>query len=116
MQKIDFLNVLILIFNGLRVRIRLLSGNILGSSHCIDELGYLPLDKTGCDLLFQVFSKRYELKSTIITTNKPFKKWGEIFNNDSVVASAIIDRLVHHCEIIKLEGESYRMKDKNKGE
>lgn len=79
---------------------------------CIDELGYLPLGKDGCNLLFQVFSKRYEQKSTIITTNKAFKNWGEIFNDDSTAASAIIDRIVHHCEIIKIEGTSYRMKDK----
>ena len=79
---------------------------------CIDELGYLPLGKDGCNLLFQVFSKRYEQKSTIITTNKPFKAWGEIFNDDSTAASAIVDRIVHHCEVVKIEGASYRMKDK----
>jgi DNA replication protein DnaC len=79
---------------------------------CIDELGYLPLGKDGCNLLFQVFSKRYEQKSTIVTTNKPFKNWGEVFNGDSTAASAIIDRIVHHCEVVKIEGASYRMKDK----
>ena len=79
---------------------------------CVDELGYLPLGKDGCNLLFQVFSKRYEQKSTIITTNKPFKNWGEIFNDGSTAASAIIDRIVHHCEVVKIEGTSYRMKDK----
>lgn len=79
---------------------------------CVDELGYLPLGKDGCNLLFQIFSKRYEQKSTIITTNKPFKNWGEIFNDDSTAASAIIDRIVHHCEVVKIEGTSYRMKDK----
>jgi len=79
---------------------------------CIDELGYLPLGKDGCDLLFQVFSRRYEQKSTIVTTNKPFKEWGEIFNGDSTAAAAILDRIVHHCEVVKIEGRSYRMKDK----
>jgi len=79
---------------------------------CIDELGYLPLGKDGCDLLFQVFSKRYEQKSTVITTNKPFKEWGEIFNGDSTAAAAIIDRIIHHCEVVKIEGRSYRMKDR----
>ena len=79
---------------------------------CIDELGYLPLGKDGCNLLFQVFSKRYEQKSTIITTNKAFKNWGEIFNDDSTAASAIVDRIVHHCEVVIIEGTSYRMKEK----
>jgi len=79
---------------------------------CIDELGYLPLGKDGCNLLFQVFSRRYEQKSTVITTNKPFREWGEIFNGDSTAASAIVDRIVHHCEVVKIEGRSYRMKDR----
>jgi DNA replication protein DnaC len=79
----------------------------------IDELGYLPVDKLGADLLFQVISQRYERGSMVITSNRPFKKWAEIFNNDSIVTSAILDRILHHCEPIIIEGQSYRMKDKN---
>jgi len=76
----------------------------------IDELGYLPIDKQGSDLLFQIISNRYETGSIIITTNKPFKQWNEIFNGDGTLAGAVLDRLVHHCEIIKIEGRSYRVK------
>jgi DNA replication protein DnaC len=77
----------------------------------IDELGYLPVDKQGTDLLFQIISNRYETGSVIITTNKPFKQWNEIFNGDVSLASAVIDRLVHHCEVIIIEGKSYRVKE-----
>jgi len=80
----------------------------------IDELGFLPIDKKGADLLFQVISKRYEQGSIVLTTNRAFKHWGKIFNNDNTLASAIIERLCHHCEIVKIEGESYRLKDKKK--
>lgn len=80
----------------------------------IDELGFLPIDKKGADLLFQVISKRYEQGSIILTTNRAFKHWGKVFNNDNTLASAIIERLCHHCEIVKIEGESYRLKDKKK--
>jgi DNA replication protein DnaC len=79
----------------------------------IDELGYLPIDKKGADSIFQVISKRYESGSIIITSNLAFKEWGKIFA-DNTIASAIVDRLVHHAEIIKIEGESYRLKDKGK--
>lgn len=79
----------------------------------IDELGYLPIDKKGADSIFQVISKRYERGSIVLTSNLAFKEWGKIFS-DNTTASAIIDRLVHHAEIIKIEGESYRLKDKNK--
>jgi len=78
----------------------------------IDELGYLPVDKQGCDLFFQVISNRYETGSVIITSNRPFREWGEIFNGDSTLAGAIIDRLVHHSEVIKIEGDSYRVNKK----
>lgn len=78
----------------------------------LDELGYLPIDKSGADLLFQIISQRYERGSTIITTNRVFKKWVEIFNNDSTLTSAVLDRLLHHAETITLEGRSFRMKDK----
>lgn len=77
----------------------------------VDELGYLPIDKNGANLLFQVISQRYERGSIILSTNKPFKKWPEIFNNDSTLASAVLDRLLHHAEAVLIEGKSYRMKD-----
>lgn len=77
----------------------------------VDELGYLPIDKTGADLLFQVFSQRYESGSTIVTTNQAYKNWARIFNNDATLTSAVLDRLLHHAETITLEGKSYRMKD-----
>ena len=77
-----------------------------------DELGYLPIDKLGCDLLFQVVSQRYERGSLIITSNKTFKNWTEIFHNDAAVTSAILDRLLHHCEVVIIEGKSYRMKNR----
>ena len=80
----------------------------------IDELGYLPIDKLGADLLFQVISGRYERGSMIITCNRSFKKWVEIFNNDGIVTSAILDRVLHHCEPVIIEGPSFRMKDKTK--
>jgi DNA replication protein DnaC len=77
----------------------------------VDEMGYLPIDKTGADLLFQVFSQRYETGSTIVTTNEVYKKWAKIFNNDATLTSAVLDRLLHHAETIPIEGKSYRMKD-----
>lgn len=77
----------------------------------IDELGYLPIDKFGADCLFQIISARYERSSTIITTNRVFKHWAEIFNNDSALTSALLDRLLHHAETVLIEGKSYRMKD-----
>ncbi|HBR71197.1 MAG TPA: ATP-binding protein [Candidatus Moranbacteria bacterium] len=79
----------------------------------IDELGYLPIDQLGADLLFQIFSKRYEKGSIVLTTNKVFKKWPSIFNNDSTITSAVLDRLLHHAETVIIEGPSYRMKDQN---
>jgi DNA replication protein DnaC len=77
----------------------------------LDELGYLPIDKNGADLLFQIISGRYEKGSTVITTNQPYKNWARIFNNDSTITSAVLDRLLHHAETLLLEGKSYRMKD-----
>lgn len=77
----------------------------------IDELGYLPIDKTGADLLFQVFSQRYETGSTIVTTNQVYKHWARVFNNDATLTSAVLDRLVHHAETVVIEGKSYRMRD-----
>ena len=77
----------------------------------LDELGYLPIDKHGADLLFQIISHRYEQGSIIVTSNRAFKRWPEIFNNDSTLTSAILDRLLHHAETVLIEGKSYRMKD-----
>jgi len=78
----------------------------------LDELGYLPIDKSGEDLLFQIINYRYEWGAMIITTNRAFKDWPEIFNNDATLTSAILDRLLHHAENIVIEGSSYRMKDR----
>jgi DNA replication protein DnaC len=72
----------------------------------LDEMGYLPIDQRGADLLFQVVSSRYEQGSLILTTNKPFKDWPKLFN------SALLDRLLHNAQTILIEGSSYRMKDK----
>ena len=66
----------------------------------IDEMGYLPIDKIGADLLFQVISQRYERGSIILTSNRPYKKWAEIFNNDATLTSALLDRLLHHAQTI----------------
>lgn len=74
----------------------------------IDELGYLPMDKRGADLLFQVISARYERSATVLTTNMVYKHWARIFNNDATLTTAILDRLVHHCETVTIEGKSYR--------
>ncbi len=76
----------------------------------IDELGYLPVDKQGAELLFQVISNRYECGSIVITTNRAFRDWGTILNNDNTLASAAIDRLVHHGGLVQTKGESYRVK------
>jgi DNA replication protein DnaC len=77
----------------------------------LDELGFLPIDKTGADLLFQVISQRYEQGPIVITSNRAFKDWPEIFNNDSTLTSAILDRLLHHAETVLIQGKSYRMKE-----
>lgn len=77
----------------------------------IDELGYLPIDKHGADLLFQVISQRYEHGPIVITSNRAYKHWSEIFNNDTTLTSALLDRLLHHAETILIEGKSFRMKD-----
>ncbi|MFZ0448261.1 MAG: IS21-like element helper ATPase IstB [Desulfatiglandaceae bacterium] len=77
----------------------------------LDELGFLPIDKAGADLLFQVISLRYEQGALVISSNRAFNDWPEIFNNDSTLTSAILDRLLHHAETAVIEGKSYRMKD-----
>lgn len=76
----------------------------------VDELGYLPVSRGGVELLFQIISTRYETGSIILTTNRPFKQWGKLFGNDNTLAAAVVDRLVHHAEIVVIEGDSYRMK------
>lgn len=78
---------------------------------CIDELGYLPIDKFGADCLFQIISHRYERGATLITTNRVYKQWAGIFNNDAVLTSALLDRVLHHAETVIIEGKSYRSKD-----
>jgi DNA replication protein DnaC len=80
----------------------------------MDELGYLPIDKNGADLLFQIISERYERGSIIITTNRVFKDWPQIFNNDTTLTSALLDRLLHHTEAVVIEGKSYRMREVKK--
>ena len=79
----------------------------------LDELGYLPIDKRGADLLFQVVAARYESGSIVLTTNRPFREWGALFDVDNTLATALIDRLMHHGEGIVIQGDSYRMKDKD---
>lgn len=76
----------------------------------IDEVGYLSYSNRHADLLFEIVSRRYEAKSTLITTNRPFAEWGEVFPNAACVVS-LVDRLVHHAEIITIQGESYRLKE-----
>jgi DNA replication protein DnaC len=80
----------------------------------IDEVGYIPFEAEAANLFFQLVSARYERASLIVTSNKPFGRWGEVFG-DEVVAAAMIDRLVHHAEVIALRGDSYRLKDRDLG-
>ena len=80
----------------------------------IDEVGYIPFEADAANLFFQLVSNRYERASLIVTSNKPFGRWGETFGDD-VVAAAMIDRLVHHAEVISLKGDSYRLKDRDLG-
>lgn len=74
----------------------------------LDELGYLPINKRGANLMFQVVAARYETGSIVLTTNRVFKDWGQIFDVDNTVATAMIDRLMHHGEAIVIQGKSYR--------
>ncbi len=107
---IDIVNTLVAAQSAHRLKAELkkyISPNIV----LVDELGYLPIDKAGADLLFQVFSQRYETGSTIVTTNQLYKHWARVFNNDATLTSAVLDRLLHHAETVTIEGKSYRMKD-----
>ncbi len=76
----------------------------------IDEVGYLSYSNRHADLLFEIIARRYEIKPTVVTSNKPFSEWNEIFPNASCVVS-LIDRLVHHSEIMSIEAESFRLKE-----
>lgn len=78
----------------------------------LDELGYLPMDPRRANLFFQLISRLYEHGSIILTTNKPFEEWGTVFGGDEVIAGAVLDRLLHHCHVIAINGPSYRTKDK----
>jgi DNA replication protein DnaC len=79
-------------------------------STLLDEVGYLSYDNRHADLLFNIINRRYELKPTLVTTNRPFAEWSEVFPNAACVVS-IVDRLVHHSDILVIEGESYRMRE-----
>jgi hypothetical protein len=81
----------------------------------IDEVGYIPFEPEAANLFFQLVSARYERASLIVTSNKAFGRWGEVFGGDDVVAAAMIDRLVHHAEVVALKGDSYRLKDRDLG-
>jgi DNA replication protein DnaC len=76
----------------------------------IDEIGYLPISRTGAMLFFQLMSRRYEHASTVLTSNKGFEEWGDVLGDD-VMAAALIDRLLHHCHIVNIRGNSYRMRE-----
>src|SRR5208283_3980717 len=91
---------------------RQLRGYLRTSILIIDEAGYLPLSRHDANLVFQIIARRYEKGSVIITSNKTFSEWRQVFNND-VLATAILDRFLHHCEVITINGPSWRMKDKN---
>ena len=80
----------------------------------VDEVGYIPFEAEAANLFFQLVSARYERASLIVTSNKPFGRWGEVFG-DATVAAAMIDRLVHHATVISLKGDSYRLKDRDLG-
>ena len=79
-----------------------------------DEVGYIPVDPQAASLMFMLVSRRYERRSLIVTTNKPFSAWGEIFGDD-MAAVAMVDRLIHHAELISVKGDSYRLKDRDLG-
>jgi DNA replication protein DnaC len=77
----------------------------------VDEVGYLPLDRASANMVFQLVSRRYERGSIILTSNKAFSDWGQVFSDD-VLATAILDRLLHHCDVVSINGPSYRLKDR----
>lgn len=77
---------------------------------CVDEVGYLNFDDKSADLLYEVINRRYEKKATVVTTNKPFKQWNEVFPNAACIVT-MLDRLLHHAEVTVIEGSSYRMRE-----
>ena len=79
----------------------------------IDELGFVPLSKTGAELLFEVFSQRYEGGSTLVTSNLPFDEWTEVFGSERLTG-ALLDRLTHHVHILEMNGDSYRLNQSQK--
>jgi DNA replication protein DnaC len=79
----------------------------------IDEIGYIPIERQGANLFFQLVSRRYEKGAMVLTSNQSFTKWGEVFG-DPVIATAILDRLLHHSAVLNIKGESYRLKEKKK--
>jgi DNA replication protein DnaC len=91
--------------------------NRLGRYPCliVDEVGYIPFEPEAANLFFQLVSSRYERASLIVTSNKVFGRWGEVFGGDDVVAGAMIDRLVHHAEVISLKGDSFRLRNRDLG-
>jgi len=114
-RVVDMINVLTIAqINGTLERA--LKSYVNPSLLLLDELGYLPIDKRGADLMFQVVASRYESGSIVLTTNRAFKDWGQIFDVDNTLATAMIDRLMHHGEAIVIRGDSYRMKDKDQDE
>jgi len=76
----------------------------------VDEIGYLPLSRAEANMVFQLVSRRYERGSIIVTSNKAFSEWGQVLGDD-VLAAAILDRLLHHCDVVSINGPSYRLKD-----
>ena len=94
--------------NRLQDRLKILSRYRL---LIIDEIGYLPMDIQGANLFFQLIARRYEKASTIFTSNKTFSQWNEIFA-EVTIASAILDRVLHHCTVINIKGDSYRLKER----
>ncbi|KOV71808.1 ATPase AAA [Streptomyces sp. AS58] len=88
-----------------------LTGYLRPAVLVVDEVGYQPLERAEANLVFQVVSKRYEKGSIILTSNKTFGEWGQVFG-DEVLATAILDRLLHHCEVVPINGNSYRLKNR----
>jgi DNA replication protein DnaC len=95
-------------------RIRLPDDDPSPPQHSWWEVGYIPFEPEAANLFFQLVSARYERASLIVTSNKPFGRWGEVFGDD-IVAAAMVDRLVHHAEVVALKGDSHRLKDRDLG-
>jgi hypothetical protein len=95
------------------IRVLMVPGEYLSSRPVLDELGCLPIDKHGADLLFQFVAARYEVGSVVISTIRPFREWGKLFDVDNTLATALIDRLMLHGEGIVIQGDSYRVRDKD---